>query len=89
MQNLKELFICRVNLDFFCVGSSKTRPNNIWQLGPLGWFQVTETKFDFSKVPGDCLRDTKEGLNSQGLARPGTRAAVGPSAASNINITHF
>ena len=54
------------------------RPKNIWQVGPLGWFQGTEAKFDFFKVPGGCFIDNKEGLNSQRLAHqePGQLCAL-------------
>lgn len=63
------------------------RPKNIWQVGSLGWFQVTETKSGFFNIPKGCLTDTKEGVSSQGLGRPRTRAALGPSAASDIDVT--
>lgn len=65
------------------------RPKIILQVGSSGWFQVTETRSDFFKIPGGCLTDTKEGLNSQGLGRLRTRAAMGLSAASNINDTQL
>ena len=54
------------------------RPKNIWQVGPLGWFQVMEAKFVFFKVPGGCFIDSKEELNSQHLAHqePGQLCAL-------------
>lgn len=79
---------CKNKVQIFSVSVLlKTRPKNILQVGSSGWFQVTETRSGFFKIPGGCFTDTKEGLNDQGLGRLRTRTVMGLSAASNLNDT--
>lgn len=71
---------------FYLYQFSKNEAWKYLQMGSLGWVSSERNQMWF--LSGSWgLSHTKDGLNSEGLGRPGARAAVRPPAASDINVT--